>query len=677
MGTPTLSVVVVAHNMDREVRRTLYSLSADYQRHIARDDYEVIVVDNGSDMPVDAAIFAELAGNFRLIRIDPAPASPAPALNRGLAAARGEIVGLMTDGARIATPGLLHFARHGARLFDRAVVATLGWYLGHDLQGWAITSGYDRAREDALLDSVDWKTDGYRLFEVGTMDESSLDGWFQPIAESNALFLRRATWELLGGVDERFRAPGGGLMNLDTFRRALELPDAELVILLGEATFHQLHGGVNTNAAPERQQRNWETWSAEYASLQGRPYEVVRPKHPPVYIGTLPKPALQRMARAALHPAGRALEPPLGAEFDPAICARTTTASSAGGTVAELVALARNELAQGRIEASCGVARLIHQRAPEQHDALRLLSLVASSVPLNGPPAARRAEYHLALGEAYRILGEDRSATSHFRAALVDAPDLPQAHLALSALRMPGDGYLKWLERLYAAMAPETLIEVGVFQGASLTLARPSTVAIGIDPNPAVVFPLKTQTHIFTETSDAFFARGGAAELLAGRPLSVAFIDGLHRYEQALRDFINVEALCGPRSMVILHDTVPLDEPTQRRTQETVFYTGDVWKIVPCLKHYRPDLDVFTIATPPTGLTVVTGLNPASHVLREKFDEAVALFIDMPFAAIESDLDAALGVVPNDWDAVWSRIEQRRVPDARAERVISETKSIA
>lgn len=658
---PSLSVVVVMYNMAREARRTLYSLSADYQRHIGGDEYEVIVVDNGSDPPLDAATIAGLAGNFRIIRIDPAPPSPALALNRGLAAARGEIVGLMIDGSRIATPGLLHFSRHGARLYDNTVVATLGWYVGHDLQGWALAAGYDLACEDALLDSVDRAADGYRLFDVGTMDESSVDGWFQPIAESNALFMRRSSWVLLGGVDEGFRFPGGGLINLDTFRRALELPEAELVILLGEATFHQLHGGVNTNASPERQVANWLRWADEYASIRGRPYHAVRPERPPTYLGTLPQSAFARMARAAVHPAVAGFARPLGDDFDSALCARTTAVSPAEGAVAGLVELARDEFRHGRIEASCGVARLIHERAPDQRDVLRMLSLVASSVPANGPPGDRRAEYHLGLGKAHRILGEHRSATSHFRTALTYAPDLPQAHLALSALRMPGDGYLTWLERLYGALAAETVIEVGVSQGASLALVRPPTVAIGIDPSPTVIFPLKARTHIFAETSDEFFDRGRADTVLAGRPLSVGFIDGLHLYEQALRDFIGLEALCGPHSVLMIQDTVPLDEPTQTRTRDTVFHTGDVWKVVLALKHYRPDLDIFTIATAPTGLTVATGSDRASRVLRDSFDEAVGRFVDTPFSAIEADLETALAIVPNDWDVVRARLEQRGV----------------
>ena len=127
--------------------------------------------------------------------------------------------------------------------------------------------------------------------------------------------------------------------------------------------------------------------------------------------------------------------------------------------------------------------------------------------------------------------------------------------------------------------------------------------------------------------------------MLNDRPLALAFIDGLHVFQQSLKDFMHVETLCGPRSVVLIHDTVPLDEPTQRPDRQRKFYTGDVWKTVLCLKHYRPDLDIFTIATPPTGLTVVTGLDPTSRVLTDRYEEAVARFIDTSFSAVECILD--------------------------------------
>jgi hypothetical protein len=100
-----------------------------------------------------------------------------------------------------------------------------------------------------------------------------------------------------------------------------------------------------------------------------------------------------------------------------------------------------------------------------------------------------------------------------------------------------------------------------------------------------------------------------------------------------------------------------LDEVTQRREPVTHFSTGDVWKTILCLKQYRPDLDIFTIATPPTGLTIVTGLDPRSTILAEFYDRARADLINLPFSAVEHTLSSGLNLVPNDWKVVEPRLK--------------------
>lgn len=433
---PEVSVVVVVHNIPREAPRTLLSLSAAYQRHINADDFEVIVVDNGSGPPLDPNFVRGLKGNFRLIRIDPAPSSPAYAVNCGLAAAKGAVIGMMIDGARIATPGLLHFARHGARLYEAAVVAAPGWYLGYDFQRWAMLAGYDQAREDALLASIDWPRDGYRLFEIGTLDESSVEGWLLPIAETNALFMRRELWNALHGLDERFDFPGGGLVNLDVYARALEIPNSQRVLLLGEGTFHQVHGGVATNKHPEHFPATIAKWLEQYEQLRGRPYAIPSPARPPTYLGTLPRPALAHFVRSAVAPIRGHTELTLGQAFDPQLWSLHPPIPAADPTTAALIALAQEQFRLGRYPAAVSIARLIRERAPDEPEPQRLLSLVACGLDQGHPMAG---EYFLALGQAYQLLGERERAALHYRKALTFDRDLVAAHQGLAALRMPGD----------------------------------------------------------------------------------------------------------------------------------------------------------------------------------------------------------------------------------------------
>lgn len=295
---PALSVVVVLYNMPREARRTLYSLSPRYQRGLGEGDYEVIVVDNGSVPPFPAAEIAGLAGRFESVSLDPAPPSPAHAVNVGLRRARGEYVGVLIDGARLASPGLLHYALRAFRAFRNPVVTALAWHLGPDLHRRAVAHyGYDQGMEDRLLEGIRWPEDGYRLFEIASLAGSSQGGWFAPMTESSSLFLRRRSFERLGGYDERFDQPGGGLVNIDTYSRACALPDAELVLLLGEGTFHQLHGGVMTGAPETEARRKVAAWTAQYEALRQSPPQA--PRKAPHYLGHVPPAALPSILASA------------------------------------------------------------------------------------------------------------------------------------------------------------------------------------------------------------------------------------------------------------------------------------------------------------------------------------------------------------------------------------------
>jgi hypothetical protein len=241
-----------------------------------------------------------------------ASASPAAAANFGLKQARGRLIGMMVDGARLASPGLLATALLAEKLDERPVISSLGFHLGFARQMESVRNGYDQAAEDALLDEARWTEDGYRLFDIASLAGSSEGGFFLPTGESNALFLPRRLWRELGGLDERFQSPGGGYVNLDAYRRACELPNTRLVVMLGEGTFHQVHGGVATNATiPDRHLE----FHDEYVRLRGKDFVFPRPET--IYLGRAPTPALrvlEQSARLALR--GRPPRGRLPAGFD-------------------------------------------------------------------------------------------------------------------------------------------------------------------------------------------------------------------------------------------------------------------------------------------------------------------------------------------------------------------------
>ena len=265
-----LTLVVVNFNIAREFPRTLFSLSTSFQKGISADEYEVIVVDNGSKELPDISSYRENGMNIRLLQVPNPNQSPARAINLGLNAALGKNIGVFIDGARIASPGLLQSAQQALRFSDRSIVATRGRYLGPKMQRISMNEGYTKEFEDAMLESLDWKNNGYRLFEKSVFDESSGAHWFDPrISESNSLFMSRALWSEINGFSEEFQALGGGFVNLDTLTRATTLKETQPILLIGEATFHQLHGGVATNVPKE----NVLPMRAEYDEIRGVPYE--------------------------------------------------------------------------------------------------------------------------------------------------------------------------------------------------------------------------------------------------------------------------------------------------------------------------------------------------------------------------------------------------------------------
>ncbi len=221
-----------------------------------------------------------------------------------------------------------------------------------------------------------------------------------------------------------------------------------------------------------------------------------------------------------------------------------------------------------------------------------------------------------------------------------------------------GEHYRNVLARFHAYMRPKTYLEIGTENGLTLELSTCATIAI--DPkfqlHSGSVIGDKPSCHLFQMPSDEFFS-SHQPEAIFGRPVDLAFLDGMHRCEFLLRDFINTERSCKPNSIIVLHDCLPLEEGMTSRVQgegvasipeRKPWWTGDVWRTALALKRTRPHLKITAYNAPLTGLVVVTRLDPKSTVIKDTYHEIVqammtwTLDLDAYFAEIGIESTATI-----------------------------------
>ena len=293
---PVLTIIVIFYNMRREAERTLYTLSTKYQVDVDVDEYQVVAIDNGSDQALDCDQVKAFGPNFKYHFFETESVSPASAINFGANAANSDYIAVIVDGARMITPGLVRESMRALRTLPNPFVCSLGWHLGPDVQNLTILDGYNQAEEDRLLDSIDWRRSGYRLFEISTLAQSSGTGFLGGMPSECSWFaMPRSDFIGMGGYDERFQSPGGGQVNHDFLNRVLSRSEVCAAIILGEGSFHQIHGGVASNVPLD--QHPAEMFKAEYLRIHAKPLERVRSVLP-FYTGEMPDAALKFIKRA-------------------------------------------------------------------------------------------------------------------------------------------------------------------------------------------------------------------------------------------------------------------------------------------------------------------------------------------------------------------------------------------
>ena len=176
---------------------------------------------------------------------------------------------------------------------------------------------------------------------------------------------------------------------------------------------------------------------------------------------------------------------------------------------------------------------------------------------------------------------------------------------------------IQLIQRFIDKLKAERYLEIGVLKGTVLFRIN-CKLKIGVDPKFRIStgkrishnlrYKLSNQGTLLVEmTSDDFFK--DKVEHLIEKPPQVVFIDGLHTFEQTLKDVYNTLNFLNKSGVIILHDCNPphkasatpalsIPEAKQKYESEnndggwTGEWCGDTWKVIPYLLKFCKELDV-------------------------------------------------------------------------------------
>jgi hypothetical protein len=170
-----------------------------------------------------------------------------------------------------------------------------------------------------------------------------------------------------------------------------------------------------------------------------------------------------------------------------------------------------------------------------------------------------------------------------------------------------------------------TYLEIGVSEGGSFFRIK-AKQKIAVDPHfkfsrkYKIKWILKNLHNIsakyYETTSDGFFS-----SINSNDHFDVVFIDGLHTYQQSLKDVITSLNKLNENGIIIMHDCNPPTKAASHPAESfesasameipgwTGLWCGDVWKTICYLRSQRKDLRVFVLDCD-YGLGIVMKGNP-------------------------------------------------------------------
>jgi len=226
-----------------------------------------------------------------------------------------------------------------------------------------------------------------------------------------------------------------------------------------------------------------------------------------------------------------------------------------------------------------------------------------------------------------------------FSSELFDALEVqsltPIEHRAKGSFFQAQDGTYRDFLKVLHEKKYEMYFEIGSCDGSSLSLSQSPSVAI--DPNYQLTLdPVGNKDFclLFQEKSDYFFE-----ETLPKFPhlkCQLGFIDGMHLFEYALRDFINLAKNSSEKPLFLFHDVLPWNYEMATRDYKKIPrgkgepWTGDIWKLIPIFINLGMEKNMKILTAAPSGLLAIS--NPSNDLitkLEDDFDRIVAEWTDI------------------------------------------------
>ena len=184
------------------------------------------------------------------------------------------------------------------------------------------------------------------------------------------------------------------------------------------------------------------------------------------------------------------------------------------------------------------------------------------------------------------------------------------------------------LKKIIEKKGVKNYLEIGVFTGVCFKQISAKR-KIAVDPSFRIPWEERADTLMkkisrrffnafelyIQKTSDDFFSE--ESTLLKRFPLDLLFIDGLHTYEQTMKDVTNALKYIKDDGVIVLHDCNPESETIGYPAESLEaadklnlpdwqgIWSGDVWKTIVHLKSTRDDISIFVLDTD-CGLGIVT-----------------------------------------------------------------------